>query len=95
MIHAGEKTYEVVHHVQDRSMQNIHATSGYIVTKVNGTVQYVTSIPQVGGLIDQLEKLTKPVLKRIGVRKTDSDGDEIQEAEVNDEGSMENVDPDN
>lgn len=75
-------------------MKNIHATSGYIVTKVNGTVQYVTSIPQVGGLIDQLEKLTSPVLRRMGVKKTDSDGDEIQEAEVQEE-FTENVDPNN
>ena len=71
-----------MHSVQDRSLQNIHATSGYIVTKVNGTVQYVTSIPQVGHLIDQLEKLTDPVLKKLGVKKTDSDGDIIEEAEV-------------
>ena len=73
-------------------MQNIHATSGYIVTKVNGTVQYVTSIPQVGGLIDQLERLTSPVLKRLGVKKTDSDGDEIHEAEINEE-MRENISP--
>ena len=36
---------------------------------MNGTVQYVTSIPQVGKLIEQLEKLTAPVLKRLGVAK--------------------------
>jgi hypothetical protein len=94
VIHAGEKTYEVVQNVQDRSIQNINATSGYIVTKVNGTVQYVTSIPQVGGLIDQLDKLTSPVLRKLGVKKTDSDGDEIHEAEVQQE-SMENVEPSN
>ena len=64
------------------------------MTKVNGTVQYVTSIPQVGGLIDQLEKLTAPVLRRMGVKKTDSDGDEIHEADVQEE-SSENVDPRN
>jgi hypothetical protein len=52
------------------------------VTKVNGTVQYVTSIPQVGGLIDQLNKLTGPVLKKLGVKKTDANGDMIEEAEV-------------
>jgi hypothetical protein len=92
VIHAGDKTYEVVKNVQDRSIQNINATGGYIVTKVNGTVQYVTSIPQVGGLLDQLDKLTSPVLRKLGVKKTDSDGDEIEEAVLEEE-SMENVDP--
>ena len=88
MIHAGEKTYEVVHTVQDRSIQSVHATSGYIVTKVNGTVQYVTSIPQVNGLIEQLEKLSSPILKRLGVKKTDANGDTIEEAEVTEEQHM-------
>ena len=65
VIHAGEKTYEIVHAVQDRTAQNINATTayvsekgkathGYIVTKVNGTVQYVTSIPQVRNQSDLL-----------------------------------------
>ncbi|KAJ3297316.1 hypothetical protein HK104_000643 [Borealophlyctis nickersoniae] len=67
VIHAGEKTYEVVHDVQEKTKENISATSGYIVEKVNGTVQTVTSIPQVAQLIEQLDKLTKGGLSMLGV----------------------------
>lgn len=47
------------------------ATTGFIVTKVNGTVKYVTDIPQIAGLIDKINGLTQPVLKRFGVKQAD------------------------
>lgn len=75
VIHAGEKTYEVVQHTKDRTTQNLNEATGYIVTKVNGTVEYVTSVPAIGALIEKLNKLTAPVLARLGVNKSDKSSD--------------------
>ncbi|KAH6565350.1 hypothetical protein BASA50_005395 [Batrachochytrium salamandrivorans] len=80
VVHAGEKTYEIVHtagevtydvakSTSDRATQNVSAATGFIVTKVNGTVQYVTSVPAVGALIERIDKLTAPVLASFGVKK--------------------------
>ncbi|KAI8905970.1 hypothetical protein EDD86DRAFT_211227 [Gorgonomyces haynaldii] len=71
VIHAGEKTYEIVSHAQDATQKNIKATTGYIVTKVNGTVKYITDVPAIHSLIDKLNSLTAPVLTRFGVKKAD------------------------
>ncbi|KAI8928893.1 hypothetical protein BC831DRAFT_509623 [Entophlyctis helioformis] len=78
VIHAGEKTYEIVQHTKDRTTQNVSAATGFIVTKVNGTVKAVTSVPAIGSLIDQLNKLTTPILTKLGVKKAG----EVSEGEV-------------
>ncbi|KAI8823418.1 uncharacterized protein EV422DRAFT_520955 [Fimicolochytrium jonesii] len=69
VIHAGEKTYEVVHNTKERAVGTANATTGFVVTKVNGVVHSVTSIPQIHNLIEQLEKLAAPVLNKLGVSK--------------------------
>ncbi|KAJ3205628.1 hypothetical protein HDU67_008726 [Dinochytrium kinnereticum] len=74
VIHTGEKTYEIVHGTYEKGTATVNATTGYIVTKVNGTVQYVTNIPQVHSLLEQLNKLAAPVLDRVrGGKKSDDD----------------------
>lgn len=65
IIHTGEKTYEVVIDTTTKTKENITATTGFIVTKVNGTVEYITHIPQVAMLIEKLNSLTAPVLNRV------------------------------
>ncbi|KAL2912865.1 hypothetical protein HK105_207646 [Polyrhizophydium stewartii] len=83
VIHAGEKTYEIVHTAgektydvakgtQERIAQTTSAATGFIVTKVNGTVQYVTSVPAIGALVDRINRLTTPILTRLGVKKADT-----------------------
>lgn len=71
VIHAGEKTYEVVAHAGDVTQKNISATTGMIVTKVNGIVHSVTSVPAIGSLIEKINSITAPILKRFGVTKPD------------------------
>ena len=71
VIHAGEKTYEIVQNAQEATVKNVNATTGYIVTKVNGTVNTITSVPAIGALIDKLNSLTAPVLARFGVMQAD------------------------
>ncbi|TPX59599.1 hypothetical protein PhCBS80983_g02366 [Powellomyces hirtus] len=63
VVHAGERTYEIVHHAQERGLE----AQGVIVTKINGVVDKVTSVPQIHALIEQLQKLTAPVLQKLGV----------------------------
>ncbi|KAI8826056.1 uncharacterized protein EV422DRAFT_151465 [Fimicolochytrium jonesii] len=70
VIHAGEKTYEIVHNTKERAVGTANATTGFVVTKVNGVVSSVTSIPQIHNLIEQLNKLTAPVLAKLGVSKS-------------------------
>ncbi|KAJ3072131.1 hypothetical protein HK102_006311 [Quaeritorhiza haematococci] len=76
VIHVGEKTYEVatgaVESAQktaagaiDSASKTAEATTGFIVTKVNGAVETVTSIPQVKDVIEQLNKLTGPVIEKV------------------------------
>ncbi|TPX65407.1 hypothetical protein SpCBS45565_g05223 [Spizellomyces sp. 'palustris'] len=69
VIHAGEKTYEIVHNTKDRTVNGVNATTGFIVTKVNGAVHAVTSVSQIHNLIEQLNKLTAPVLNKLGVSR--------------------------
>lgn len=57
VIQAGEKTYEVVGHTADSTIKTVGEASGFIVTKVNGSVDYITHIPQVENLITELKKL--------------------------------------
>ncbi|KAI8586847.1 hypothetical protein BDZ88DRAFT_427556 [Geranomyces variabilis] len=72
VIHAGEKTYEIGHNTKDRTVSGVNATTGYIVTKVEGVVTAVTSVPQIHALIEQLNKITTPVLNKLGVTKAPS-----------------------
>ncbi|KAJ3016390.1 UNVERIFIED_CONTAM: hypothetical protein HDU68_012240 [Siphonaria sp. JEL0065] len=65
VIHTSERTYEVVAPHLDKTKETVNSTAGYIVEKVNGTVEYVTSIPQVHSVIDQLNSITAPVLEKI------------------------------
>lgn len=71
VIHAGEKTYEIVAGAADATSKTASATTGYIVTKVNGTVKYVTDVPAVNSLIEKINSYTAPVLKRFGVKQAD------------------------
>ncbi|KAJ3216023.1 hypothetical protein HK099_006093 [Clydaea vesicula] len=57
VIQVGEKTYEVVAHTTESAKKTVDETSGFIVTKVNGTVDYITHIPQVESLMAELKKL--------------------------------------
>jgi hypothetical protein len=72
VIHIGEKSYEIVGQVQEQSVEGIKAASGFVVTKVNGTTQYVASVPLVASVIDRLNQITAPVLARFG--KVNQDG---------------------
>ncbi|KAJ3037968.1 hypothetical protein HDV00_001171 [Rhizophlyctis rosea] len=67
VVQTGEKTYEIVKDANDKTREVAASTSGYIVTKVNGTVHSVTSIPQVAAVIEQLDQLTKGSLTKLGV----------------------------
>ncbi|KAJ3324042.1 hypothetical protein HDU76_013500 [Blyttiomyces sp. JEL0837] len=81
VIHTGEKTYEIVVNTTEKTKEGVTATSGFIYTKVNGTIQYVTSIPQVHSLIERLNSIASPVLNRIKGTKLPAPAAEA-EAEV-------------
>ncbi|KAI8800880.1 hypothetical protein BJ742DRAFT_839768 [Cladochytrium replicatum] len=77
VINVGEKTYEVVSHTVETTQANIsstaksvsdtvHTGTGFIVTKVNGTVETITHIPAIQNVIEQIEKLVNPILAKIG-----------------------------
>ncbi|KAJ3054619.1 hypothetical protein HK097_001285 [Rhizophlyctis rosea] len=74
VIQSGEKTFEIVHDANNKTREVASSTTGYIVEKVNGTVQSVTSIPQVAHLIDQLDQITKGSLTKLGVKPTTAGG---------------------
>ncbi|KAL3900942.1 MAG: hypothetical protein SGCHY_000976 [Lobulomycetales sp.] len=57
VIQVGEKTYEVVAETADSAAKTVGETRGFIVTKVNGSVDYITHIPQVESLIAELKKV--------------------------------------
>ncbi|KAI9099306.1 hypothetical protein DFS34DRAFT_617107 [Phlyctochytrium arcticum] len=78
VINAGEKSYEIVHNTKERTVNGVSATTGFIVTKVNGAVHAVTSVPQIHNLIEQLNRLTAPVLNRLGVSKPAAPAAEIK-----------------
>ncbi|KAJ3412551.1 hypothetical protein HDV05_000585 [Chytridiales sp. JEL 0842] len=77
IIHTGEKTYEIVADTTQKTKDAVSATSGYIVTKVNGTVTYVTSIPQIHAVIEKLNGLASPVINRVYGTKKDANGKEV------------------
>jgi len=57
VIQVGERSYEVVSTTADSAKRTVGETQGFIVTKVNGTVDYITHIPQVENLVAELKKL--------------------------------------
>ncbi|KAJ1562177.1 hypothetical protein HK405_015032 [Cladochytrium tenue] len=65
VIHTGERTYEIVVDTTQRTKDNVNAATGFIVSKVNGTVEYITQIPQVHAVIERLTAITAPVINRI------------------------------
>jgi hypothetical protein len=56
--HTGEKTYEMVSHTADSTKKNVEATSGFIVTKVNGVITSVANVPVIHSVVEKLQKLT-------------------------------------
>ena len=71
IIHIGEKSYEIVGQVSEQTSEGIKAASGFVVTKVNGTTQYVTSVPLVASIIEKLQAITKPIIARFGKKGED------------------------
>ncbi|KAJ1555942.1 hypothetical protein HK405_010167 [Cladochytrium tenue] len=65
VVHTGERTYEIVVDTTQKTKDNVSAATGFIVSKVNGTVEYITHIPQIHALIDRLNTITSPVISRI------------------------------
>ncbi|KAJ3016389.1 UNVERIFIED_CONTAM: hypothetical protein HDU68_012237 [Siphonaria sp. JEL0065] len=65
VVHTSERTYEIVTENIEQTKETVNATTGYIVSRVNGTVEYVTSIPQVHSVIEQLNSIAAPVLNKI------------------------------
>ena len=62
IIHFGTKTYEIVGAAQEQGMEGIKAASGFIVTKVDGITQSVTSVPLVAQIIEKLNSVTAPII---------------------------------
>lgn len=58
VIHAGEKTYEIVQHTADSTKKNVEATSGFIVTRANGVIESVSNVPVIHSVIEKLQKMT-------------------------------------
>ncbi|KAJ3413896.1 hypothetical protein HDV05_007338 [Chytridiales sp. JEL 0842] len=76
-IESTRQTYkDAVESSTQKAKERFEGVGGYIVTKVNGTVEYMHSIPQVHTLIEKLEALAEPVLKRA------KEGQEISGAAV-------------
>ncbi|KAJ3368616.1 hypothetical protein HDU91_000410 [Kappamyces sp. JEL0680] len=71
VIHFGEKTYEIVGAAQEKTIEGVKSASGFIVTKVNGTVHFVTEIPIVHQLIETLNSVTAPVIAKFGKKQID------------------------
>ncbi|KAJ3329534.1 hypothetical protein HDU76_007717 [Blyttiomyces sp. JEL0837] len=82
IIHTGEKTYEIVVNTTEKTKEGVQVASGMVYTKVNGTIEYVTSIPQIHSLIEKLNSLASPVLNKIRGTKLPAPAAEA-EAEVN------------
>jgi hypothetical protein len=62
IIHFGAKTYEIVGSAQEQGIEGIKAASGFIVTKVDGITQSVTSVPLVSQIIEKLNSVTAPLI---------------------------------
>ncbi|KAJ3123052.1 hypothetical protein HK100_011742 [Physocladia obscura] len=65
VIHTSERTLEIVTEGFEQTVDKVNQTTGLIVSKVNGSVEYVKAIPQVHSVIDQLNAITKPVIEKI------------------------------
>jgi hypothetical protein len=71
IIHIGEKSYEIVGQVTEQTSEGIKLASGFVVTKVNGTTQYVTSVPLIATIIEKLQVITKPIIEKFGKKGED------------------------
>ncbi|TPX60293.1 hypothetical protein PhCBS80983_g01866 [Powellomyces hirtus] len=69
IVNVGGKSYEIVNNAKDRGLSGINATTGFVVTRTNGVIERVHSVPAIHSLIEQLQKLTAPVLEKLGVSK--------------------------
>ncbi|KAJ3095958.1 hypothetical protein HK100_005679 [Physocladia obscura] len=65
VIHTSERTLEIVTEGFEQTVDKVNQTTGFIVSRVNGSVEYVKAIPQVHSVIDQLNAITKPVIEKI------------------------------
>ncbi|KAJ3348125.1 hypothetical protein HDU83_001552 [Entophlyctis luteolus] len=65
VIHTSERTYEIVQENVEGAKEKGKETVGYVVSRVNGTVEYVRSLPRVNSVIAQLNVLTEPVIGRL------------------------------
>ncbi|KAJ3066449.1 hypothetical protein HDU98_010205 [Podochytrium sp. JEL0797] len=65
VVHTSERTFEIVTENIEQTKEQVNATTGYIVSRVNGSIEYVTSIPQVHSVIEQLNAIAAPVLEKI------------------------------
>ena len=57
IIHTGERTYEIVCDAADSTKKNAEATSGFIVTKVNGVVESIVAVPVIKKVLDELKSV--------------------------------------
>ncbi|KAI8611524.1 hypothetical protein BC830DRAFT_650677 [Chytriomyces sp. MP71] len=57
VVQTGEQTYEIVANVRQSVHDQYSATSGFIVTRVNGVVERVTAVPIVSKLLDRITGL--------------------------------------
>ncbi|KAJ3119953.1 hypothetical protein HK100_000094 [Physocladia obscura] len=65
VVHTGERTYEIVAHNIELTKESVSATTGFLVSKVNGSVEYVAAIPQVHLVIEKLNAVAAPVISKI------------------------------
>ncbi|KAI8614787.1 hypothetical protein BC830DRAFT_1125788 [Chytriomyces sp. MP71] len=80
VIHTTERTYEI--YEKDENVQQfkeqVTATTGYVIAKANGTVEYIQSIPEVNSMIEKLQAITKPVIDQLKGGKTEVNAAEAE-----------------
>ncbi|KAJ3249133.1 hypothetical protein HDU78_007095 [Chytriomyces hyalinus] len=63
VVHTTERSYEI--YEKDENVQHfkdqVTATTGYVISKVNGSVEYIQSIPEVNSVLAKLKEITAPV----------------------------------
>ncbi|KAJ3236960.1 hypothetical protein HDU81_010104 [Chytriomyces hyalinus] len=65
VVHTSERTYEIVKENVEQTKDTVNATTGFVVSRVNGVVEQVTSIPRVNSVIEKLNTLAAPVLEKL------------------------------
>ncbi|KAI8608030.1 hypothetical protein BC830DRAFT_1133179 [Chytriomyces sp. MP71] len=65
VVHTSERTYEIVKENVEHTQESLNATTGFVVSRVNGVVEQVTSIPRVNSVIEKLNTLAAPVLEKL------------------------------